>query len=211
MKKFKEAGHGEHEALRYSTLSFFVGALLTHMLDVFLTMVSLRHARSKHSTTKIIEKEEIHDDGRDALSQHSGEEGSSVPSPRNSQKLLPGEIEAFPTDSQTADNSIDKVLQPEMITIPISQASSPDKEMPPSLVLFEHDTDELLRMGFLSAVVIFVHNIPEGLATFVTTIANPHAGAAVAFAVALHNIPEASQTRAPLALRTDEAHILILA
>jgi hypothetical protein len=60
---------------------------------------------------------------------------------------------------------------------------------------YEHEPSELLQMGFLSALVIFLHNIPEGLATFMNTIANPHAGAAVAFAVALHNIPEASQTR----------------
>ena len=61
----------------------------------------------------------------------------------------------------------------------------------------ESDPKELMRMGIFSAVVIFLHNLPEGLATYVSVIADPFAGAAVAFAIALHNIPEASRTRAP--------------
>lgn len=45
-------------------------------------------------------------------------------------------------------------------------------------------------MGILSAIVILLHNIPEGVATFVSAVADPTAGIGVAFAVALHNIPE---------------------
>ena len=58
-------------------------------------------------------------------------------------------------------------------------------------------------MGFFSALVIFLHNIPEGLATYVSVIADPYSGAAVAFAIALHNIPEASRTPGP---RASSAH-----
>lgn len=49
---------------------------------------------------------------------------------------------------------------------------------------------DLQAMGLFTALSIFVHNFPEGLATFVATLADPHAGAALAFAVGLHNIPE---------------------
>jgi zinc transporter ZupT len=56
--------------------------------------------------------------------------------------------------------------------------------------LIANEPRELLRMGLFSAVIIFLHNLPEGLATYVSVIADPHAGAAVAFAIALHNIPE---------------------
>lgn len=44
--------------------------------------------------------------------------------------------------------------------------------------------------GVLSALAVGLHNLPEGLATFVGTVADPRAGAAIALAIALHNIPE---------------------
>ena len=42
----------------------------------------------------------------------------------------------------------------------------------------------------MSGVAIALHNFPEGLATFVGTLADPTAGIAIAVAIALHNIPE---------------------
>lgn len=44
--------------------------------------------------------------------------------------------------------------------------------------------------GLLSAFAVGLHNFPEGLATFVATLASPTAGAVIAVAIALHNIPE---------------------
>eukprot|EP00002_Diphylleia_rotans_P036690 TRINITY_DN8118_c0_g1_i3.p1 TRINITY_DN8118_c0_g1~~TRINITY_DN8118_c0_g1_i3.p1 ORF type:complete len:331 (+),score=73.31 TRINITY_DN8118_c0_g1_i3:57-1049(+) len=48
----------------------------------------------------------------------------------------------------------------------------------------------LKQMGIMTAITIGLHNFPEGLATFVATLADPHLGVALAIAVALHNIPE---------------------
>lgn len=48
----------------------------------------------------------------------------------------------------------------------------------------------LMRTGVLTAIAIFCHNFPEGLATFVATLADPAVGASVAFAIALHNMVE---------------------
>jgi len=49
---------------------------------------------------------------------------------------------------------------------------------------------ELQKMGLLTAVAICFHNFPEGLATFVATLADSSVGGAIAIAIALHNIPE---------------------
>ena len=46
------------------------------------------------------------------------------------------------------------------------------------------------RVGIMSGLAIALHNFPEGLATFVATLADPTAGATVAIAIILHNIPE---------------------
>lgn len=48
----------------------------------------------------------------------------------------------------------------------------------------------LVLMSMNTAIAIGLHNFPEGLATFVATLADPAVGAVVAVAIALHNIPE---------------------
>ena len=40
------------------------------------------------------------------------------------------------------------------------------------------------------AVAIGIHNFPEGLATFLATVANTSSGASLGVAIAIHNIPE---------------------
>jgi len=49
---------------------------------------------------------------------------------------------------------------------------------------------KLSNMGLLTAVAIALHNFPEGLATFVATLADPTVGVGLAVAIAVHNIPE---------------------
>merc|ERR1711966_128541 len=49
---------------------------------------------------------------------------------------------------------------------------------------------ELHKMGLMTGLAIALHNFPEGLATFVATLADSGVGAAIALAIALHNIPE---------------------
>jgi ZIP family zinc transporter len=57
---------------------------------------------------------------------------------------------------------------------------------------------KLLRTGVLTAVIIAVHNFPEGMATFVSAIQEPSLGIAVAIAIAIHNIPEGISVAVPV-------------
>merc|ERR1711862_830486 len=52
------------------------------------------------------------------------------------------------------------------------------------------DEKALRAMGLKTALAIGIHNFPEGLATFVATLADPVVGATLAIAIAIHNIPE---------------------
>jgi len=52
------------------------------------------------------------------------------------------------------------------------------------------DGGQLQRMGVMTALAIGIHNFPEGLATFVATLADPSVGVALAIAIGIHNIPE---------------------
>jgi ZIP family zinc transporter len=62
----------------------------------------------------------------------------------------------------------------------------------------------LLRMGFLSALAIAVHNFPEGIATFVASMKDVNLGIAITVAVAIHNIPEGVAVAVPVYCATGE-------
>jgi ZIP family zinc transporter len=57
---------------------------------------------------------------------------------------------------------------------------------------------ELFRTGLLTAVAIAVHNFPEGLTTFFSTLRDPQVGMAIAVAIGLHNIPEGVSISVPI-------------
>lgn len=52
------------------------------------------------------------------------------------------------------------------------------------------DARRLSNMGLITALAICVHNFPEGMMTFVSTLSNPSFGLVVTLAIAIHNIPE---------------------
>ncbi|WP_298888443.1 ZIP family metal transporter [uncultured Serinicoccus sp.] len=56
----------------------------------------------------------------------------------------------------------------------------------------------LLRSGVLIALVVTLHNLPEGLATFLSTVEDPAGGAVLALAIAIHNVPEGLAVAAPI-------------
>ena len=57
---------------------------------------------------------------------------------------------------------------------------------------------KLMRMGLMTALVIGIHNFPEGIATFMSAIDNPTLGIAIAAAIAIHNIPEGIAVSVPI-------------
>lgn len=56
----------------------------------------------------------------------------------------------------------------------------------------------LLRSGLLVAMVLGLHNFPEGMATFFTTYQDPTVGITLAVAIAIHNVPEGIAVAAPV-------------
>ena len=64
-----------------------------------------------------------------------------------------------------------------------------------------HDAD-LSRMGVVMTLAIAIHNFPEGLATFTSTLDNIRLGSTIAAAIAIHNIPEGIVTAVPIYFST---------
>ncbi len=56
----------------------------------------------------------------------------------------------------------------------------------------------LYKLGVISMLALIFHNIPEGIATFLTTSQNERLGISLAIAIALHNIPEGISVAIPI-------------
>ena len=61
-----------------------------------------------------------------------------------------------------------------------------------------------MTMGLKTALAIGLHNFPEGLATFVATLADPKIGMVLAVAIAIHNIPEGVCVSVPIYYATGD-------
>lgn len=57
---------------------------------------------------------------------------------------------------------------------------------------------KLLRMGSVTALVIAIHNFPEGLATFISALQEPKIAVPIVVAIAIHNIPEGIAVSVPI-------------
>jgi len=68
-----------------------------------------------------------------------------------------------------------------------SSRQSPDVM---ALITSDPHSIALHKMGLLTALAIFIHNFPEGLATYVATLSDASVGFGIAIAIAVHNIPE---------------------
>lgn len=62
----------------------------------------------------------------------------------------------------------------------------------------------LYRTGIFTALVLAIHNFPEGLATFVSSIYEPSLGIGIAIAIAIHNIPEGIAVSVPIYYATGD-------
>lgn len=60
------------------------------------------------------------------------------------------------------------------------------------------NSKKLYKLGIITMLVIILHNIPEGIATFITTTSNIKLGLMLTIAIALHNIPEGISISIPI-------------
>ena len=68
---------------------------------------------------------------------------------------------------------------------------------------FDTDTFKIMHVGWFTALALTLHNIPEGLLTFVSCLSeNPALGPGMAVAIGLHNIPEGFAVAFPIHIGT---------
>ncbi len=66
-----------------------------------------------------------------------------------------------------------------------------------------HAKSRLFRTGALTALAVTIHNFPEGIATFLSSVKNPYLGIALTMAIAIHNIPEGISIAVPIYCATE--------
>lgn len=60
------------------------------------------------------------------------------------------------------------------------------------------DEKQLFKVGIITMAAIVLHNLPEGIATFITTTQDPYLGLSLALAITMHNIPEGISIAIPI-------------
>lgn len=80
----------------------------------------------------------------------------------------------------------------------IPETENPHYYKEPSDTVRVRVNDTLRRTGLFTALAIAIHNFPEGLATFGTSLSNLRLGMIIALAVAIHNIPEGISVSVPI-------------
>lgn len=65
------------------------------------------------------------------------------------------------------------------------------------------DVDNLYRVGIFSMIAIVIHNVPEGIITFILSTSDVRLGLFMGLSIALHNIPEGISVMVPIYYGTD--------
>lgn len=86
----------------------------------------------------------------------------------------------------------------ELKICPLPQKGQNPPKFHPGEKLHQINTKALKRTGIFTALVIAIHNFPEGFATFISSLDNLTLGIAIAIAVAIHNIPEGLAVSLPI-------------
>lgn len=72
------------------------------------------------------------------------------------------------------------------------------------------NNDDLFKVGILSMIAIILHNIPEGIVTYIVSNKNIFLGISICIAIALHNIPEGISIAIPIYYSTNSKFKAIL-
>lgn len=182
-------------------LCFFGGVLLYMLLDIVVHRVKphllIKRRRKKDNVSK---------DGSNNDAPTTAATFSATNRPSTMDEL---ELEDAPPTSGQREHqrqSHHQVTQEELVeSIPINICVGCDDEDNADADVVDLDdlsdedrTKKLNQMGVMTALAIALHNFPEGLATFVATLANPTVGVGLAVAIAVHNIPEGMAVAVPL-------------
>jgi len=185
---FTEHGHEESDATAFATLCFFAGVVVMKLLGVLVHMLDGDHA--------------CHHDlpcGGPSIVHGTAESQDVDPTG----VVLEQKAEAGCCQDVSCRGDTAKAENTPVDVDAVTPATAP------GLTNKDNSTakdPELKRMGLNTALAIGIHNFPEGLATFVATLADPIVGVTLAVAIAIHNIPEGLCVALPVYYASGNRH-----
>lgn len=66
------------------------------------------------------------------------------------------------------------------------------------MATLDNDSKKLARMGLFTALAVCIHNFPEGMVTFFTSLKDTTIAIPIVVAIAIHNIPEGISVAMPI-------------
>lgn len=114
-----------------------------------------------------------------------------LPAVLSTSRCIPATCET-PTKRVTSEQDPDESENELNENQEISHEERTSRQAPEVINVINQDphNQALHKMGLLTALAIFLHNFPEGLATFVAALSDTSVGIGIAVAIAVHNIPE---------------------
>jgi len=73
----------------------------------------------------------------------------------------------------------------------------------------EWGTKDLYKLGILNMIALMLHNLPEGIATFMSSYSDINLGIKLSIAIMLHNIPEGISIAVPIYYATGKRGVAI--
>ncbi|MBR1413848.1 MAG: ZIP family metal transporter [Bacilli bacterium] len=74
---------------------------------------------------------------------------------------------------------------------------------------YKYTSNDLYKLGILSMITLMLHNLPEGIATFMSSYNNINLGIKLSVAIMLHNIPEGISIAVPIYYATNNRLLAI--
>lgn len=75
---------------------------------------------------------------------------------------------------------------------------------------FVPNNDVIYRVGVINLIAIVIHNIPEGIVTYLTSCVDIKLGINLAVSIALHNIPEGIAIALPIYYSTNDKYKVLI-
>lgn len=169
----------------YISLTFFGGIIIGYILDFIVHLLGYKDDLLHDKDVQQYNNGDIRDNNDSNVS------FARVPSNTNNTKTI-------------NDDDDDNDIQLQEINMndgsEIEQSTGNDEDTMDGLE--QEESKNLIKTSLITALAISLHNFPEGVATFVSTLANPTLGVSVAVAIAIHNIPEGIAVAMPIYFAT---------
>lgn len=143
----------------------------------------------------------INNSSKNTTKSNQNNEAQSFSDPDIEQNITLINVTSSNNNNNTTSASTHSTLSPRTLRTPTSRSNSTPVL---NTITSEHTIAQpnqhtrTLRFGLITAIVLSIHNLPEGLSVFISTLDNKSAGLLITFAISIHNIAEGLVVAVPL-------------